>query len=48
MFAAIAGRYDRLNSVLSLGLHHYWRRRTVAASDVRRDATILDLSLIHI
>ena len=43
MFAAIAGRYDRLNSVLSLGLHHYWRRRTVAASDVRRDATILDL-----
>ena len=43
MFAAIAGRYDRLNSVLSLGLHHYWRRHTVAASDVRRNAAILDL-----
>ena len=43
MFAAIAGRYDRLNSVLSLGLHHSWRRRTVAASGLRRGATILDL-----
>lgn len=43
MFTAIAGRYDRLNSVLSLGLHHYWRWRTVAASDVRHDAAILDL-----
>jgi demethylmenaquinone methyltransferase/2-methoxy-6-polyprenyl-1,4-benzoquinol methylase len=43
MFAAIAGRYDRLNSLLSLGLHHYWRRRTVVASEVRRDATLLDL-----
>lgn len=43
MFAAIAGRYDRLNSVLSLGLHHYWRWRTVAASGVRHDATVLDL-----
>ena len=43
MFAAIAGRYDRLNSVLSLGLHHYWRRRTVTASGLRRGATVLDL-----
>ena len=43
MFAAIAGRYDRLNSVLSLGLHHYWRRRTVAVSNLRRDAALLDL-----
>jgi len=43
MFAAIAGRYDRLNSVLSLGLHHYWRWRTVAASALKRDAAILDL-----
>ena len=43
MFAAIAGRYDRLNSVLSLGLHHYWRRQTVTACGVRRGATVLDL-----
>jgi demethylmenaquinone methyltransferase/2-methoxy-6-polyprenyl-1,4-benzoquinol methylase len=43
MFAAIAGRYDRLNSLLSLGLHHLWRRRTVMAADLRQGATLLDL-----
>ena len=29
MFAAIASDYDRANSVLSLGVHRYWRWRTV-------------------
>lgn len=43
MFAAIAGRYDRLNSLLSLGLHHFWRRQTVTATDLRQGATLLDL-----
>ena len=43
MFAAIAGRYDRLNSLLSLGLHHLWRWRTVSAADLRQGATLLDL-----
>ena len=43
MFAAIAGRYDRLNSLLSLGLHHFWRRRTVTAAGLRQGATLLDL-----
>ncbi len=30
MFATIAPGYDRLNGVLSLGLHHRWRARAVA------------------
>ena len=25
MFGSIAGRYDRANTVLSLGIHHWWR-----------------------
>jgi demethylmenaquinone methyltransferase / 2-methoxy-6-polyprenyl-1,4-benzoquinol methylase len=29
MFGQIAGRYDFLNHLLSLGIDHYWRRRTV-------------------
>jgi demethylmenaquinone methyltransferase/2-methoxy-6-polyprenyl-1,4-benzoquinol methylase len=43
MFAAIAGHYDRLNSVLSLGLHHHWRWHAVTDSGVRPGARILDL-----
>ena len=43
MFAAIAGRYDVLNNLLSLGLHHIWRQQTVTAARLRQGATLLDL-----
>jgi demethylmenaquinone methyltransferase / 2-methoxy-6-polyprenyl-1,4-benzoquinol methylase len=42
MFARIAPRYDRANAVLSLGVHHWWRRRTVRASGVGPGAAVLD------
>ena len=28
MFDRIAGLYDRMNTVMTAGLHHRWRRRT--------------------
>ena len=31
MFNGIARRYDRMNTVLSFGLHHLWRRRLIRA-----------------
>ena len=43
MFAAIAKRYDAINSVLSFGLHHQWRRRAVTYSSVQPGAKVLDL-----
>jgi demethylmenaquinone methyltransferase/2-methoxy-6-polyprenyl-1,4-benzoquinol methylase len=42
MFSDIASRYDRANSVLSFGIHHLWRRATVAASGVRAGSSVLD------
>lgn len=43
MFAAIARPYDRINSVLSLGLHHRWRHQAVAYSGMQPGAVVLDI-----
>lgn len=44
MFGSIAGRYDLLNHVLSLGVDLYWRRRTVRLVPPRPDGgPILDV-----
>jgi demethylmenaquinone methyltransferase/2-methoxy-6-polyprenyl-1,4-benzoquinol methylase len=42
MFAQIAGRYDRAKSVLSLGVHHLWRRRAVRESLAKTGDSVLD------
>ncbi|NQW62591.1 MAG: bifunctional demethylmenaquinone methyltransferase/2-methoxy-6-polyprenyl-1,4-benzoquinol methylase UbiE [Deltaproteobacteria bacterium] len=42
MFAEIAPSYDRTNSVLSMGIHHLWRRRAVAVSGAKLGDAVLD------
>ncbi|MEO8381715.1 MAG: bifunctional demethylmenaquinone methyltransferase/2-methoxy-6-polyprenyl-1,4-benzoquinol methylase UbiE [Acidobacteriota bacterium] len=42
MFASIARRYDRVNTVLSGGVHHLWRRKAVRAAEVREGDRVLD------
>lgn len=44
MFDRIAGRYDLLNRVLTLGLDSGWRRRTVAALRLTPGSFVLDLA----
>ncbi|HKK46161.1 MAG TPA: bifunctional demethylmenaquinone methyltransferase/2-methoxy-6-polyprenyl-1,4-benzoquinol methylase UbiE [Balneolaceae bacterium] len=42
MFADIAEDYDRVNSILSFGVHHAWRSRTVQLSGVKEGDHVLD------
>ncbi len=43
MFGEIAGRYDLVNGLLSLGVDRRWRRRTVRLVAPEGDAPILDV-----
>lgn len=42
MFSDIAAKYDRANAILSLGVHHQWRKATVKASGAKPGMTVLD------
>jgi demethylmenaquinone methyltransferase/2-methoxy-6-polyprenyl-1,4-benzoquinol methylase len=42
MFASIASRYDRANTILSGGIHHRWRRKAVRWADARPGDSVLD------
>lgn len=42
MFADIADDYDRVNSILSFGVHHAWRNRTVQLSGAKEGDRVLD------
>lgn len=42
MFGKVAGKYDLANSVLSLGIHHLWRRKLVSLSGVQQGQKVLD------
>jgi demethylmenaquinone methyltransferase/2-methoxy-6-polyprenyl-1,4-benzoquinol methylase len=44
MFDRIAGIYDRLNSVMTAGLHHEWRRRAADLSAAGRGDHVLDVA----
>lgn len=42
MFSKVAAKYDRANSVLSVGIHHLWRNKVVSLSNVKPGMNILD------
>jgi len=42
MFASIATRYDRANTILSAGVHHRWRRKAVRWSGAAVGNAVLD------
>ncbi|MBI1273879.1 MAG: ubiquinone/menaquinone biosynthesis methyltransferase [Alphaproteobacteria bacterium] len=44
VFTSVAGRYDLMNDLMSLGIHRLWKDRFVASLAPRAGETILDLA----
>ncbi len=44
VFSSVASDYDRMNDLMSLGVHRLWKRHFVASSGVRAGQTVLDLA----
>ncbi len=42
MFSKVASNYDKANTVLSLGIHHLWRKKVVELSGAKSGMSILD------
>ncbi|WP_018127868.1 bifunctional demethylmenaquinone methyltransferase/2-methoxy-6-polyprenyl-1,4-benzoquinol methylase UbiE [Balneola vulgaris] len=42
MFADIASDYDRINTVLSFGVHHAWRKKAILESEAKTGDHVLD------
>lgn len=44
VFRSVAGRYDLMNDLMSLGLHRAWKQFTVGQSGVRAGSRVLDVA----
>ena len=44
VFSSVAGNYDLMNDLMSMGIHRVWKRYFVATAQVRRGARVLDLA----
>ncbi|WP_366658797.1 bifunctional demethylmenaquinone methyltransferase/2-methoxy-6-polyprenyl-1,4-benzoquinol methylase UbiE [Methylophaga sp.] len=44
VFHSVAGKYDLMNDLMSMGIHRLWKWFTINNSGVRRGAKVLDLA----
>jgi demethylmenaquinone methyltransferase/2-methoxy-6-polyprenyl-1,4-benzoquinol methylase len=44
VFHSVAENYDRMNDLMSLGVHRLWKQFTIALSQVREGQSVLDLA----
>lgn len=42
MFSKVAAKYDTANSVLSVGIHHLWRKKVIRLSQAQAGMSVLD------
>ncbi|MBL8490639.1 MAG: bifunctional demethylmenaquinone methyltransferase/2-methoxy-6-polyprenyl-1,4-benzoquinol methylase UbiE [Rhodocyclaceae bacterium] len=44
VFSSVAGKYDLMNDLMSLGLHRFWKAFTIQVSGVRSGDRVLDVA----
>lgn len=44
VFSSVAGKYDLMNDVMSMGVHRIWKRFTIELSGVRKGHRVLDIA----
>jgi demethylmenaquinone methyltransferase/2-methoxy-6-polyprenyl-1,4-benzoquinol methylase len=44
VFSSVAGKYDLMNDLMSLGVHRLWKQHFVATSGIRSGQHVLDLA----
>ena len=44
VFESVAGKYDLMNDLMSLGVHRLWKRHFIAISDVQTGQRVLDIA----
>src|SRR5688572_13588657 len=44
VFSSVAGKYDLMNDLMSLGIHRVWKRFFVATAQVGKGDRVLDLA----
>ena len=44
VFTSVAGKYDVMNDLMSVGLHRLWKRFAVSVSGVRKGQRVLDVA----
>ncbi|MDP1533668.1 MAG: class I SAM-dependent methyltransferase, partial [Rubrivivax sp.] len=44
VFDSVAGNYDLMNDVLSMGMHRLWKAYTVAVANVQPGDRVLDIA----
>jgi len=44
VFESVAGKYDLMNDVMSVGVHRLWKNYTIASSNVSNGGQVLDIA----
>jgi demethylmenaquinone methyltransferase/2-methoxy-6-polyprenyl-1,4-benzoquinol methylase len=44
VFSSVAGKYDLMNDLMSLGIHHFWKKLAIQSCNLRPGNQVLDIA----